>query len=201
MPSNGEAPTRARWRYRLPHWEVEGRPHFVTIRCAGSLPVDAMARIREIHETLALIDPTSPQFAALQRKYFAVCERYLDAGHGFCPFRDRRVSDSAVQSLETLLARGGWGTRHFAFMPNHVHFLLMPSDAARPLRSALRGWKWQVAKESNRLLGRSGAFWQTDWFDRWARNPAEEVRMRDYIQSNPVKAGLVKRWEEYPWVR
>ncbi len=47
--------TRERWHHRLPHWEVAGRPHFVTVRCAGSLPPDVVARLREVHLCLAEI--------------------------------------------------------------------------------------------------------------------------------------------------
>jgi REP element-mobilizing transposase RayT len=193
--------TRERWRFRLPHWEVIGKVHFVTIRCAGSLPAEALPRVREIHAALQEIEPSSPQFAALQRKYFLLCERYLDAGHGFCPFREKPVGEFTTASLAALLEIGGWEARHFVLMPNHVHLLLAPTTDAGTLRAAVRGWKWQVATGANRLLGRSGSFWQSDWFDRWARSEAEEERMRDYILQNPVKAGLVERWADYPWVR
>lgn len=190
--------TRERWRFRLPHWEVADHVHFVTIRCAGSLPAEAVVRVREIHAALQEIGPSSPQFVALQRKYFLLCERYLDVGHGFCPFREPDVAEFTVKSSNALFEIAGWQTTHFALMPN---LLLRPAEGARSLRAAMRGWKWQVATEANRLLRRSGSFWQTDWFDRWARTEAEEGRMRDYIRNNPVKAGLAKRWEDYRWVR
>ncbi len=84
-------------------------------------------------------------------------------------------------------------------MPNHIHLLLEPGIDAQPLKQTLRGWKWHVAKEANLLVNRTGHFWQTDWFDRWARTDAEAIRMRDYIRENPVKARLVDRWEDYTW--
>ena len=193
--------TRERWRLRLPHWEVAGRPHFVTVRCAESLPEEARLRVREVHESLRKIAPASPQFAALQRRYFLLCERYLDAGHGFCPFLDREVCLQVVASLDALPARCGWTVTHFALMPNHVHLLMEPNASARPLRKVLRGWKWHVARLGNRHFERTGRFWQTDWFDRWSRSDAETVRIRDYIRRNPVKAGLAARWDDHPWTR
>ncbi len=195
------AETRARWRFRLPHWEVTGRPHFVTIRCAGSLPQKSLDCVREIQAALHSIEPRSPQFAALQRQYFLTCERYLDAGHGHCPFHDRNVCDVAVASLREFPQRKGWHVPHFTLMPNPVHLLLVPGADAQPLRQAVRGWKWHVAIEANRLLGRTGPFWQTDWFDRWARTDAEFIRMRDYIRQNPVQARLVSRWQDYPYTK
>ena len=38
-------------------------------------------------------------------------------------------------------------------------------------------------------------------FDRWARTDGEAIRMRDYIRQNPVRAGLVSHWEDYPWTQ
>jgi REP element-mobilizing transposase RayT len=193
--------TRERWRFRLPHWEVADRPHFVTIRCAGSLPAEAVTRIREIHAAIAAIPASSPEFAALQRQYFLLCERHLDAGRGFCPFREAAVCHLAIESLAALEARAGWSAPHFSAMPNHVHLLLIPTAAAQSLKSVLRGWKWHVARHANRLLQRAGPFWQTDWFAHWSRNDTETRRLIDYIRNNPVKAGLVRRWEDHPWTR
>ncbi len=191
--------TRARWRFRLPHWEVHDRPHFITIRCAGSLPAEAVSRLLEIRQTLEAIPSHSPQFATLQRQYFREAERYGDAGFGECPFRNGLVCRFATASLERFPEQNGWRATDYTFMPNHVHLLIAPGSGSSDLKTAIRGWKWYVAREANRSLGRTGAFWQSDWFDRWSRNDAETTRMRDYIRNNPVKAGLVRRWQEHPW--
>ena len=193
--------TRERWRHRLPHWEVVDRPHFVTIRCAGSLPAEALSRVREVHASLRAMTPASPQFAALQRQYFSICEKYLDRGEGFAPLRDADACEAILASWRQLAAETGWAVPHFAIMPNHVHFLLQPT-AAKPasLRVTVREFKGRTARQANRALGRSGAFWQSDWFDRWVRDAAEEERIIDYIRQNPVKAGLARDWRNYPWV-
>jgi REP element-mobilizing transposase RayT len=193
--------TRERWRHRLPHWEVADRPHFVTIRCAGSLPAEALARVREVHTSLRAIAPASRQFAALQRQYFLVCEKYLDRGEGFAPLSDATACAAICASWQQLVAETGWAVPHFAIMPNHVHFLLRPM-AANPtaLRVIVREFKGRSARQANLALGRVGSFWQSDWFDRWVRDAAEEERIIDYIRQNPVKARLARAWQEYPWV-
>jgi REP element-mobilizing transposase RayT len=195
--------TRERWRHRLPHWEVADRPHFVTIRCAGSLPADALARVREIHADLATVEPASPQFAILQRQYFATCEKYLDRGEGFAPFTaeaGRAAASAVLAAWAGLDAEAGWRVTAAVAMPNHVHFILQPVRAApEPLRTTLRTWKGRTARLANLALGRRGAFWQEDWFDRWLRTAHEETRVTDYILQNPVKAGLARTWMDWPW--
>jgi putative transposase len=194
--------TRERWRHRLPHWEVVGRPHFVTIRCAGSLPGDVQARLREIHVNLARIASSSPQFAALQRQYFQTCEKYLDQGGGFAPFHVPAALNALFAALDRIQATADWRVTDAVAMPNHVHLLLVPlTECPTPLRGMIRLLKGRVAREANLALGRRGAFWQSDWFDRWMRDDAEEMRTVAYIRQNPVKAGLVRDWRIWPWIR
>jgi len=64
----------------------------------------------------------------------------------------------------------------------------------------LRSLKGATAREANLLLGRTGEpFWQKESYDHWVRNHGEFMRIRGYIEKNPVKAGLVSRPEDFPW--
>jgi REP element-mobilizing transposase RayT len=82
-------------------------------------------------------------------------------------------------------------------MANHVHALLLPLVSPSRLLGSLKG---ATAREANRILGRTGeSFWQAESYDHWVRNADEFDRIVAYIESNPVKAGLVGRPEEYPW--
>jgi REP element-mobilizing transposase RayT len=193
--------TRERWRSRLPHWEVAGHPHFITIRCAGSLPTAALARVREIHSDLCRLSPTSAQFSLLQHQYFLTCEKYLDRSECFAPFRLAAACESVLAAWSDL-SRAGWDVPHGVMMPNHLHFLITPTlpDPA-PLRLSVRQFKGRVARQANLSLGRTGPFWQPDWFDRWMRDSAEEARVVDYIRNNPVRAGLANDWREYRWLQ
>lgn len=194
--------TRERWRHRLPHWEVAGRPHFITIRCAGSLPAEALVRVKDIHAGLQRTAPMSPQFAMLQRQYFLTCEKFIDRGESFAPFRIPPACAAALAALDELETLFGWRLTHAVIMPNHAHFLLTPAgEKPQPLRRTLRAFKGRAARAVNLALGRRGAFWQPDWFDRWMRDPAEEARVVEYIRQNPVKAGLVSDWRDWPWTR
>ena len=61
--------------------------------------------------------------------------------------------------------------------------------------------KRHTAREANRILGRTGeTFWQAESYgDHWVRDEDEYRRIVAYIESNPVKAGLVERAEDYEW--
>ncbi len=57
--------------------------------------------------------------------------------------------------------------------------------------------KRYTARECNGLLGRSGAFWQPESYDRLVRNEAELERIVHYVEHNPVTAGLCERPEDW----
>lgn len=195
--------TRERWRNRLPHWEVAGRAHFVTIRCAGSLPEFAVRRIREIQATLSAIEPATPEFAQLQRQYFLTCEKYLDQPESgsFAPFHDPAVADLILTDLNDFGVRDQWKIQAATIMPNHVHLLLRAQtrESAKPLREVIRAFKGRTARKANQCLQRTGPFWQREWFDRWMRDDREIARTKTYIHQNPVKAGLVEQAKDWRW--
>jgi len=82
-------------------------------------------------------------------------------------------------------------------MANHVHLLILPKIAPDRLMKSLKGC---TAREANSALGRTGEpFWQKESYDYWVRNQREFESIRAYIESNPVKAGLVQAPQEFPW--
>jgi putative transposase len=60
-------------------------------------------------------------------------------------------------------------------------------------RSTKPGWRF-----TNEIF-RTGQFWQAESFDHWVRNEGQFVRVKKYIEHNPVKAGLVSKIEDWPW--
>jgi REP element-mobilizing transposase RayT len=44
-----------------------------------------------------------------------------------------------------------------------------------------------------------GTFWQHESYDHVIRNEKEFERIVTYIIENPVKAGLVEEWQQWPY--
>jgi REP element-mobilizing transposase RayT len=85
----------------------------------------------------------------------------------------------------------------FVVMPNHVHLLITP---AVPLPRLTKSLKGITAKRANAVLGLTGIpFWQDESYDHVVRNEREFERIRNYIEGNPVRAGLVKDAGAYRW--
>ncbi len=188
-------------RGKLPHWEVEGGRYFVTVRLADSLPREVVARLQEVHRTLDDVTAKSEAFAALQRQYFRLMEKYLDAGAGECVLRNPSAATAVKEELHALHE---WEVEvpHFAIMPNHWHALIAPSTGcSRPLGEIMKRVKGRTGKRIRDAIGGRGPVWQTEWFDRWVRDDHEWESTIAYIRNNPVKAGLAASWQEHPWTR
>ena len=86
----------------------------------------------------------------------------------------------------------------FCIMPNHIHLLFNLLPGAPVLSKVMQDLKKYTAVHGNRLLGRTGRFWETESYDHIVRD-SEFERILMYILNNPVKAGLVQDWEDWNW--
>jgi len=77
-------------------------------------------------------------------------------------------------------------------MPNHVHVVLQLFPGVQ-LSTVVHSWKSFTAKQANRILNRSGTFWQREYYDRLMRDGNELDRAIAYVANNPIRAGL-KDW-------
>jgi REP element-mobilizing transposase RayT len=81
---------------------------------------------------------------------------------------------------------------------NHVHVVIEMLDG-HSLSEIVGTWKSFTAKRANAQLGRSGSFWHADYFDRYMRDEGHLARTIEYVEQNPVKAGLVEVASDWPW--
>jgi len=138
----------------------------------------------------------------LARRHFAVLESWLDkATIGPTWLANERIAAIVAEALHH---RDGKKYRLAAYsiMPNHVHSVFAPQEqnnVPESLSSIMHSLKRNTAKRANQILGRRGAFWEHESFDHYIRNRAEWKRIVKYILDNPVKAGLVGNWKDWPW--
>lgn len=191
-------------RRNLPHLDASGGTYFVTFCLAGSLPASGALAIAAHWRARALRPPAgeNPQrwAAACSAAAFAATDRLLDRAPAVRWLADRRL---AAIVEESLLYRQGISYNLLAYvvMPSHCHMVFTPFDAepgGRPPRQViLQSLKRHTASRCNRLLGRTGRFWQPESHDRVVRGPGGLERVVDYVERNPVKAGLCEAPEAW----
>jgi putative DNA methylase len=169
----------------IPHFEGGSIAQFFTFRLGDSLPQKVLDQWRQAMAARA-------DGEIWFRKNV---EKYLDSGYGACFLRDPRVARIVEEAL--LFHNGGkYDLSSWVIMPNHVHFLAVPAESVE-LAEIAHSIKSFTAHEANKVLDRSGQFWQHEAFDRYIRNRRHYVNVIRYIEQNPVKAGLCTRAEDW----
>jgi putative transposase len=193
---------KRRYERHLPHEIPEGFPIFLTWNLKGALPAEIVARISSEKERLEK-EPKRLAESARERKIrhaklmFAFSDRYLDtAVNGPMELRDPVNAGIVENSI-----RFGVPERYELFawcvMGNHVHVLLRPHWELAKIMQGIKGF---TAREINKRQRRQGQeFWQDESYDHWARDDAEVIRIIDYIEKNPVVAGLCANPEQWRW--
>jgi REP element-mobilizing transposase RayT len=196
----------------LPHVKREGAAYFITFRLIDSLPKEVLLNLQgERAERLRRLDAQQEaakkhglavkieeDAEAIERDYRRKMERYLDTGVGGCWLGRPDIAGLTANALRHFDGQrchlGAW-----VVMPNHVHAVLWPIPD-HTLSSIVQSWKRFIAREANRLLGRTGEpFWQPEAFDHWIRDEREHARCCGYTVRNPVVAGLCRAPEEWRW--
>ena len=115
---------------------------------------------------------------------------------------------TSQESANTLLRewraaqeRHGWLIGRYVIMPDHVHFFCaeQAEDATRPLARFMNKWKEWTAKSLCAELAIAAPIWQRGFFDHILRTDESYAEKWAYVRNNPVRAGLVESWEQWPW--
>lgn len=171
----------------LPHFDHLGLNQAITFHLADSLPAKVLEAMKEMAKLQK--DPDME----LRRQI----QKYLDAGHGSCCLKGSRIADMVEQALFHFDEKR-YRLLVWVVMPNHVH-VIIETFSGYLLGDVVHSWKSFTAKEANKLLKRRGRFWQKEYYDRFIRDEKHFDNAVFYIHNNPVKAGLVKRAEDYPF--
>jgi REP-associated tyrosine transposase len=86
----------------------------------------------------------------------------------------------------------------YCFMPDHVHMLVEGGHPAADFRELVRIFK---QRSSFAWKQRNGtALWQRSYFEHVLRDDEDTSGVAKYILENPVRANLVERPEDCPFL-
>jgi REP element-mobilizing transposase RayT len=83
-------------------------------------------------------------------------------------------------------------------MPNHVHVAYTALGLHAP-DEIHHSWKSYTSHKINKLVGRSGTLWEREAFDHLIRSVEHYEAFVEYIERNPVAAGLCESPEQWPY--
>ncbi len=120
-----------------------------------------------------------------------------------CTFERRRhfVNGATVSIVNDQFLRTAVDSKFailaYCFMPDHLHLLVEGMGEESALQPFV-----SLAKQRSGFAARAFALprlWQTGYFERVLRGDDDAFNVARYVVQNPVRAGLVRAPDEYPF--
>jgi putative transposase len=131
----------------------------------------------------------TPHWVTSDADYFVtICAEPRKRNH-FCK---NTLGPAILDSIRFYNEKQHWFCHLALLMPDHVH-LLVCFPPEKILSRVVGLWKRGLAK-------RHAISWQRNFFEHRLRNNENIQQKADYILENPVRAGLVEEWKDWPYI-
>lgn len=187
-----------RSRGYLPHLVVPEGTYFITDRLIDSLPRALFVRWKQDLEALRRIhSKCDPQVKRAERQLQSKIEKHLDLSMGNCWLKEPRIAQLVIDAWKFFNGKR-YCLHAWTVMPNHIH-LLLTLNQSFSLSTILGSVKGFTSREANKIPGRSGKFWQREYFDKIIKTQRQFEFVIRYILKNPIKAGFCEEFYQWPW--
>jgi len=102
------------------------------------------------------------------------------------------IGPALIETIKHRNDRQIWYAHLAVVMPDHVHVVISFGRTDKRTQMIVSKWKEWTAKTL-------GIRWQRDFFEHRLRGDESFREKADYVLTNPVRAGLVKRWQDWPY--
>jgi REP element-mobilizing transposase RayT len=132
--------------------------------------------------------------ASIENQHYLITTTVLDRK----PILNKKEPAEIIfNSLQWLEKQGSILLDAAVVMPDHLHLVVgLRQDSLGKMMQSFKGY---TAYEINKLLKMKGAFWQPQYHDHAVRQDEDLKEIILYTLKNPVRAGLVKDFHEYPF--
>lgn len=205
------------YKAKFPHIHPIGNTFFITFRLEGSIPRTELKSmeityLRKLDTLIKIIDPKTKNLKIfdLRKRYLSKYDELLhNINTGPTHLKSTKIMDIVKGQLHRFDGHL-YDLICYSIMSNHVHILIDTKIQLenRPLEYKLYDNNTQIsdimkrikgasARYSNKELGKTGTFWCKESYDMFIRNEIMLKKIIGYILDNPVKAGLVAKWEDF----
>lgn len=205
------------WRKGQPHIQPIGACFSITMLVQDAVP-RALIEELQCRRKAALIavkddDDLLRKSIEIHHTFEMEMEKILNAKNSQeYPFRSSAAAGTVLDEVNRY-ANKYYEVLAICVMPNHVHMLLdfsvqlpmnwdgkMLLPFYQNVPQVIKRIKGASARLINRRLNRKGALWNKGYYDRFIRDRVHLENERNYILNNALKAGLVKKWSDYPFL-
>ncbi|MCE0523122.1 MAG: hypothetical protein LV480_09450 [Methylacidiphilales bacterium] len=135
------------------------------------------------------MDHAPPDWIGPEADYFITA---CSEPRGVNQFCNLKVGSAIFESISYRNKAGIWFCHLALLMPDHIHLLVNFPDI--PFFSRVIGdWKHWLSRQHS-------ISWQENFFDHRIRKEESFGEKAEYILQNPVRAGLIDKAENWPYV-
>ena len=116
------------------------------------------------------------------------------------PFRDSAIAAMVCENVEFYGRKIANRLYGYTLMPDYLHVLLSPAESGKPLSYWLDVFKSYTTNRFMKLR-HAPPLWQTSANDHVCRDGETAETVLAYVVNNPVRAGLVECWRDWPWTK
>jgi REP element-mobilizing transposase RayT len=195
------------YRRNLPHFQLGEAIIAVAFNLAFSLPQRVISDIKAAKNDYERIAGTlhGTELVNYRKEMHKRCFDDFDTFIGTYNHSEKWLMNEQAANIvaETI---NHWNTKRYdllayCIMPNHVHIMISPlkreDNSFYTLSDILHTIKRYTARKCNQVLQQGGRFWHHESYDHAVRDEEDFYYQLCYILENPVKAKLVKRWDEW----
>jgi len=124
---------------------------------------------------------------------FTLC---LKRDSGSSGFLQPKIVDKFIDILRSVVSEAGCFVPVYCFMADHQHMIISGRRKNSDIWSTIVKYK---QKTGFWLSKNTSLRWQKDFYDHAIRSDEDIAAQVKYILGNPVRKGLLKSWEEYPY--
>jgi len=107
------------------------------------------------------------------------------------------IRDAIERFAEEGPDRGAW-LGAYVLMPDHLHAFVALDDREISLSTWMKSLKGALSKMF-RESAQESPHWQKGFFDHILRSRESYSQKWHYVRENPVRAGLVASWKDWPY--
>ncbi|MFJ2686639.1 REP-associated tyrosine transposase [Pseudomonas sp. NPDC087342] len=111
-------------------------------------------------------------------------------------FKDLFLGRLVVEQFRAAQNQGCANSLAWVVMPDHIHWLIELQRGS--LSGLMQRTKSLSTKAVKLATGRKTGLWQRGFHDRALRREENLVNIARYVVTNPVRAGLVAKYGDYP---
>ncbi len=142
------------------------------------------------------------QLNRIQKAYFLKYDQSLNQSTNEAQLNQKGVAEtvnSTLQEFEGSL----YHILAYTIMPNHIHFLFKlkkpeTDDLNKQVEGILQLLKEQINQNIGQYLNLGNNIWATFNCEHHLMLEKEVINLTSYLVEDPVKAGLVDYWKDYP---